>query len=151
MNGRNTTAGWAGRSDRSESIGWIVNIAARFSFQGGIRVPSHTVYNHGVAGLTRILADEWTPKGFNENAIAPGSSATNNTEALWHDPDCNKAIRTRISAGSWATRPISRARRCCSPLRQSIASPVPCSTWTVAGWRVETALTQSTRRECCAG
>ncbi|MBZ4022651.1 2-deoxy-D-gluconate 3-dehydrogenase [Rhodobacter sp. TJ_12] len=79
----------------------VVNIASLLSFQGGIRVPSYTASKHGVAGLTKILANEWAAKGINVNAIAPGYIATNNTEALRADPVRNKAILERIPAGRW--------------------------------------------------
>ncbi|MCT8160634.1 2-dehydro-3-deoxy-D-gluconate 5-dehydrogenase KduD [Pseudoruegeria sp. SHC-113] len=81
--------------------GRIVNIASLLSFQGGIRVPSYTASKHGVAGLTKILANEWAAKGINVNAIAPGYIATNNTQALREDADRNKAILERIPAGRW--------------------------------------------------
>lgn len=81
--------------------GKIVNIASLLSFQGGIRVPSYTASKHAVAGLTKILANEWSAKGINVNAIAPGYIDTNNTEALRNDPDRNKAILDRIPAGRW--------------------------------------------------
>ena len=79
----------------------VVNIASLLSFQGGIRVPSYTASKHGVAGLTKILANEWAAKGINVNAIAPGYIATNNTAALQADPDRNRAIVDRIPAGRW--------------------------------------------------
>ncbi len=81
--------------------GRIVNIASLLSFQGGIRVPAYTASKHGVAGLTKIFANEWAAKGINVNAIAPGYIATNNTEALRNDPDRNAAILDRIPAGRW--------------------------------------------------
>ncbi len=81
--------------------GRIVNIASLLSFQGGIRVPSYTASKHGVAGLTKIFANEWAAKGINVNAVAPGYIATNNTEALRKDPDRSKAILDRIPAGRW--------------------------------------------------
>ncbi|WP_099823267.1 2-dehydro-3-deoxy-D-gluconate 5-dehydrogenase KduD [Oceaniglobus indicus] len=81
--------------------GRIVNIASLLSFQGGIRVPSYTASKHGVAGLTKSMANEWAAKGVNVNAIAPGYIETNNTEALRADPDRNKAILDRIPAGRW--------------------------------------------------
>lgn len=81
--------------------GSIVNTASLLSFQGGIRVPSYTASKHGVAGVTKILANEWAPHGINVNAIAPGYIATNNTEALRADPERNKAILDRIPAGRW--------------------------------------------------
>ena len=81
--------------------GRIVNIASLLSFQGGIRVPSYTASKHGVAGLTRLLANEWAARGINVNAIAPGYIETNNTEALRADPDRSEAILARIPAGRW--------------------------------------------------
>ncbi len=87
---------------RSEAPrGKIVNIASLLSFQGGIRVPSYTAAKHGVAGLTKILANEWAGRGINVNAIAPGYIATNNTEALRADPARNDAILARIPQGRW--------------------------------------------------
>lgn len=81
--------------------GKIINIASMLSFQGGIRVPSYTASKSGVAGLTKLLANEWAAKGINVNAIAPGYIATSNTEALRADETRNKAILDRIPAGRW--------------------------------------------------
>lgn len=81
--------------------GKIVNIASLLSFQGGIRVPSYTASKHGVAGLTKLMANEWAARGINVNAIAPGYIETNNTEALRADPERSKAILDRIPAGRW--------------------------------------------------
>ena len=81
--------------------GAIVNIASLLAFQGGIRVPSYTAAKHGVAGLTKLLANEWAAKAINVNAIAPGYIETNNTEALRADVERNKAILDRIPAGRW--------------------------------------------------
>jgi 2-deoxy-D-gluconate 3-dehydrogenase len=79
----------------------IVNVASLLSFQGGIRVASYTASKSGLAGLTRILANEWAAKGINVNAIAPGYIDTNNTEALRNDPDRSTDILKRIPAGRW--------------------------------------------------
>lgn len=81
--------------------GKVVNIASLLSFQGGIRVPSYTASKHGVAGLTKVLANEWAAKGINVNALAPGYISTDNTEALRDDPQRNAAILDRIPAGRW--------------------------------------------------
>lgn len=89
------------RSALPRGEGRIVNIASLLSFQGGIRVPSYTASKHGVAGVTKILANEWAAQGIGVNAIAPGYIETNNTEALRADPDRNKAILDRIPAGRW--------------------------------------------------
>jgi len=81
--------------------GKIINIASMLSFQGGIRVPSYTASKSGIAGLTRLLANEWAQKGINVNAIAPGYIATNNTAALQGDEIRNRQILERIPAGRW--------------------------------------------------
>lgn len=81
--------------------GRIINIASLLSFQGGIRVPSYTASKHGVAGLTKLLANEWAAKGINVNAIAPGYVETNNTEALRADTGRSAEILGRIPAGRW--------------------------------------------------
>lgn len=81
--------------------GRIVNIASLLSFQGGIRVPAYTASKHGVAGLTKLLANEWSAHDINVNAVAPGYIATNNTAALRDDPERAAEILGRIPAGRW--------------------------------------------------
>jgi 2-dehydro-3-deoxy-D-gluconate 5-dehydrogenase len=81
--------------------GKIVNIVSMLSFQGGIRVPSYTASKSGLAGLTKLLANEWAAKGINVNAIAPGYFETNNTEALRADEGRSREILGRIPAGRW--------------------------------------------------
>jgi 2-dehydro-3-deoxy-D-gluconate 5-dehydrogenase len=83
------------------ATGKIVNIASLLSFQGGIRVPSYTASKHAVAGLTKLMANEWAARGINVNAIAPGYIATANTEALRNDPARSQAILDRIPVGRW--------------------------------------------------
>ena len=83
--------------------GKIINIASMLSFQGGIRVPSYTASKSGIAGLTKLLANEWAAKGINVNAIAPGYIATNNTAALQADETRNRQIMERIPAGRWGS------------------------------------------------
>jgi 2-deoxy-D-gluconate 3-dehydrogenase len=81
--------------------GKIINIASMLSFQGGIRVPSYTASKSGIAGLTKLLANEWAGSGVNVNAIAPGYFATNNTAALQADVKRNAEILGRIPSGRW--------------------------------------------------
>jgi 2-deoxy-D-gluconate 3-dehydrogenase len=81
--------------------GKIINIASMLSFQGGIRVPSYTASKSGLAGLTKLLANEWAVSGINVNAIAPGYFATNNTAALQADVKRNAEILGRIPSGRW--------------------------------------------------
>jgi 2-dehydro-3-deoxy-D-gluconate 5-dehydrogenase len=96
-----TTQAFARAAIRAGRAGRVVNIASLLSFQGGIRVASYTASKHGVAGVTRLMANEWAGQGINVNAIAPGYIATNNTDALRADPDRNRAILDRIPAGRW--------------------------------------------------
>jgi len=91
----------AGRHMIGQGRGKIVNIASMLSFQGGIRVPSYTASKSGVAGLTKLLANEWAAKGVTVNAIAPGYIATSNTAALQADETRNRQILERIPAGRW--------------------------------------------------
>jgi len=93
----------AGKHMIARGHGKIINIASMLSFQGGVRVPSYTASKSGVAGLTKLLANEWAAKGVNVNAIAPGYIATNNTAALQADEARNKSIMDRIPAGRWGS------------------------------------------------
>jgi len=94
----------AGRQFVSQGTGGkIINIASMLSFQGGIRVPSYTASKSAIAGITRLLANEWASKNININAIAPGYMATDNTQQLRDDPERSKAILDRIPAGRWGT------------------------------------------------
>jgi 2-deoxy-D-gluconate 3-dehydrogenase len=81
--------------------GKIISVASMLSFQGGVRVASYTSSKSGLAGLTRLLANEWAPHGINVNAIAPGYFATDNTAALRADPKRNAEILARIPANRW--------------------------------------------------
>jgi 2-deoxy-D-gluconate 3-dehydrogenase len=79
----------------------IVNIASLLSFQGGITVPAYAASKHGIAGVTKALANEWAKERINVNAIAPGYIATENTEALRADAKRNRSILERIPEGRW--------------------------------------------------
>lgn len=86
---------------KQQTGGKIINICSMLSFQGGIRVPSYTASKSAVAGLTRLMANEWAEKGINVNGIAPGYMDTNNTAALIADKARNAEITARIPAGRW--------------------------------------------------
>jgi 2-deoxy-D-gluconate 3-dehydrogenase len=85
----------------TKRAGRIINVASVLTFQGGIRVPAYTASKHGIAGLTKAMANELAPHGITVNAIAPGYMATDNTEALRADPDRNAQISMRIPMGRW--------------------------------------------------
>jgi 2-deoxy-D-gluconate 3-dehydrogenase len=92
-----------GRQMLARGSGKVIFTASMLSYQGGVNVVSYTAAKSAVAGLTRALANEWAPHGVNVNAIAPGYFATDNTEALRHDPHRSRAILERIPAGRWGT------------------------------------------------
>jgi len=81
--------------------GKIIQIASLCSFQGGWTVPAYAAAKHGVAGLTRALANEWAARNINVNAIAPGYFDTDMCAALKSDPAREPKIRERIPAGRW--------------------------------------------------
>jgi 2-deoxy-D-gluconate 3-dehydrogenase len=92
----------AARRMAERGSGRIISIASVLSFQGGIRVPGYAAAKHAVAGLTKALANEWTPRGINVNAIAPGYVATENTKALRQDQARVKDLLARIPAARFA-------------------------------------------------
>jgi 2-deoxy-D-gluconate 3-dehydrogenase len=107
LSGEGSSNDDSGRAEKSvfagSSRGSIVNIASLLSFQGGVTVPGYAASKHGVAGLTKALANEWAVRGVNVNAIAPGYIITNNTQALRDDPKRSQEILNRIPAGRWGS------------------------------------------------
>ena len=97
----------AGADDRLR----IINIASLLSFQGGILVPAYAASKHGIAGITKALANEWAKERINVNAVAPGYVETENTRPLREDPVRNPAILSRIPQGAWA-KPDAIAGAC---------------------------------------
>lgn len=92
----------AGRRMVAQGSGKIVIVSSVLGLQGGLRVPAYTASKHAIIGLTRALCNEWAPHGINVNAIAPGYTATDNTQALRDDPVRSKALLERIPAGRYA-------------------------------------------------
>ncbi len=81
--------------------GKIINIASLLSYSGGITVPAYTASKHGIAGVTKALANEWAKHNIQVNAIAPGYFRTDNTQKLQDDPVRSKEIQGRIPADRW--------------------------------------------------
>lgn len=91
----------AGRLMLAKGKGKIINIASILAFQGGLNVTAYATAKHGIAGLTKALANDWAGKGVNVNGIAPGFFATELTEPLQRDPERSKSITGRTPAGQW--------------------------------------------------
>lgn len=92
----------AGRHMLGQGSGRIVIVSSVLGAQGGLRVPAYASSKHAVIGLTRALCNEWAAHGVNVNAVAPGYTATDNTQALRDDPDRSRALLNRIPAGRFA-------------------------------------------------
>ena len=118
--------------------GKIIFTASLLSFQGGVNVAAYTASKSGIAGVTKALANEWSGRGINVNAIAPGYIETDNTQALQDDPARRTAITDRIPAGRWGTpddiagATVSRVGRIGLRQRSGVAS----------GWRVDGPMTK---------
>jgi 2-deoxy-D-gluconate 3-dehydrogenase len=92
----------AGKRMLRQRSGKIVIVSSVLGSQGGLRVPAYAASKHAVIGLTRALCNEWAGRGVNVNALAPGYTATDNTQALRDDPDRSRALLERIPAGRFA-------------------------------------------------
>jgi 2-dehydro-3-deoxy-D-gluconate 5-dehydrogenase len=83
--------------------GSIVNVVSMNSFHGGMNAASYTTSKHGLLGLTRALANEWTGQGVRVNGIAPGWMETELTRALREDGERYDALLARMPSGRWGT------------------------------------------------
>lgn len=91
----------AGRHMLGQGHGKIVNIASMLSYGGGFLTVGYAAAKHGVAGITKAMANEWASQGVNVNAIAPGYMATEMNVPLMEDPARNKLIMDRVPASRW--------------------------------------------------
>jgi 2-dehydro-3-deoxy-D-gluconate 5-dehydrogenase len=91
----------AGKHMLARGSGKIINIASLLTFFGGITVPGYAASKGAVGQLTKALSNEWSSKGVQVNAIAPGYMRTDNTAALQADPVRSKEILSRIPAARW--------------------------------------------------
>jgi 2-deoxy-D-gluconate 3-dehydrogenase len=91
----------AGRHMLARGSGKIINIASLLTFFGGITVPGYAASKGAVGQLTKALSNEWSSKGVQVNAIAPGYMRTDNTAALQADAVRSKEILSRIPAARW--------------------------------------------------
>lgn len=83
--------------------GKIINIGSVMSLQGGHFIPAYAAAKHGLAGLTKSLANAWSGRGINVNAIAPGYFETVLSDSLQDDPIRGRQILERIPAGRWGS------------------------------------------------
>jgi len=83
--------------------GKVISVCSMLSFSGGILVAPYTASKSAVAGITRLLGNEWAPYGINVNGIAPGYMATDNTAPLRADEARSREILSRVPMDRWGT------------------------------------------------
>lgn len=73
------------------------------SFFGCQTVPAYAAAKGGVVQLTKELTNNWSGRGININAIAPGYMATDLNTALLENKERSATILSRIPMGIWGT------------------------------------------------
>jgi 2-dehydro-3-deoxy-D-gluconate 5-dehydrogenase len=81
--------------------GKIINIGSVMTFEGGLNIPAYAAAKHGLAGLTKSLANSWGRRGINVNCICPGYFETSMSHVLQDDPVRGPQILDRIPVGRW--------------------------------------------------
>jgi len=77
--------------------GRIVNITSVVGLTGNVGQANYAASKGGVIALTYSLAKEFAPRGITVNAVAPGFTATDMTEAMNHE--ARAAIAQRVPLG----------------------------------------------------
>ncbi len=81
--------------------GKIINIGSVMSYEGGWNIPAYAAAKHGIAGLTKSLANSWSKQGINVNCICPGYFETPLADILQDDPVRGPQLLDRIPVGRW--------------------------------------------------
>jgi NAD(P)-dependent dehydrogenase (short-subunit alcohol dehydrogenase family) len=79
--------------------GAIVNIASILGKVGFATAPAYTAAKHGVVGLTRTAALEYSAKGIRVNSVGPGFISTPLIADLEDDEDVNKMLISKHPIG----------------------------------------------------
>src|SRR3954467_7397240 len=84
-----------GRHMLEREYGRIINIASLSTFVALYEVAAYSASKAAVASLTKSLALEWSARGVNVNAIAPGVFRTPLNEKLLDEPERGREFLTR--------------------------------------------------------
>ncbi|HYJ45239.1 MAG TPA: SDR family oxidoreductase, partial [Pyrinomonadaceae bacterium] len=84
-----------GRHMLGREYGRIINIASLSTFVALYEVAAYSASKAAVASLTKSLAIEWSPRGVNVNAIAPGVFRTPLNEKLLDETERGREFLTR--------------------------------------------------------
>jgi len=81
--------------------GKVINVLTILALSGGIDTIGYTAAKHGLAGLTKTLANDWSSKGINVNGVAPGYVRTDLTYGLHGDERRSKMLLERVPSKKW--------------------------------------------------
>ena len=103
----------AGRVMVPRKSGSIVSLASTAGILGGEGPHVYTMAKHGVVGITKSAASEFSQSGVRVNAVAPAGTVTALTsDVVAGDPDALEATTQALAAGSplgFAAMPIDIA------------------------------------------
>ena len=92
----------AGRVMLEQGNGKIINIASLTSFIGSESIPAYTATKGAVMQLTKALSNEWSSRGVQVNAIAPGYMETDLTANMKsYNPKQYEEVTSRIPMHRW--------------------------------------------------
>ncbi|GGI75621.1 oxidoreductase [Polymorphobacter multimanifer] len=83
--------------------GSIVNVGSLASFLALKETPAYTASKAGLLGLTRALADKWSPDGVRVNLVAPGFIATRMTARARVDENYEARLLKSVPMRRWGT------------------------------------------------
>lgn len=81
--------------------GAIINVSSIGGALGFPNNPAYQASKSGVLGLTRALATDWAKYHIRVNALCPGYTHTDMTDASFRDPHTNAARATRTMMNRW--------------------------------------------------
>jgi 3-oxoacyl-[acyl-carrier protein] reductase len=85
------------------SAGSIVNVGSLASFLALKETPAYTASKAGLLGLTRALADKWSPDKIRVNLVAPGFIATRMTDRARQDETYESRLLKAVPMRRWGT------------------------------------------------
>jgi NAD(P)-dependent dehydrogenase (short-subunit alcohol dehydrogenase family) len=85
----------------ARQAGAIINVSSIGGALGFPHNPAYQASKSGVLGLTRALATDWAKYNIRVNALCPGYTHTDMTDASYQNPRTNAARATRTMLNRW--------------------------------------------------